>query len=57
MSRKFSSQNRVFDTDHPSPGAHSGFKGDSLNPKIVTSVFQMPKPRLKKSLRRSNKVR
>ena len=56
MSRKFSSQNRVFDTDQSSSAAYSGFKGDSLNPKQILSVFQLPKLR-KKSSRRLNKVR
>jgi hypothetical protein len=47
-SSKFSSQNRVFDTDPASPQAYSGFKGDRLNGKMITSVFVMPKIKRKK---------
>ena len=54
-SNKFSSQNRLFDTNPSSPQAYGGFKGDSLNGKMVTSVFALPKNvRKKKRIKKRN---
>jgi hypothetical protein len=64
-SKRFGSQSpNIFDTGDGgvaghSPKNHSGFKGDSLNPKMVTAVFNLPnknknkKVKVKKIIKKS----
>jgi hypothetical protein len=43
---KNSAQNTFF-SDPPSPAAHSGFKGDTLNPATKTLIFKAPRVKKK----------
>lgn len=42
--KKFGSQSpNIFDTKPNSPSKYGGFLGDTLNPRMITPIFKMPK--------------